>query len=72
MAGLEGYNVGGILHLITNNQIGFTTNYIDARTSIYCTDIAKATKCPVFHVNGDDVEAVVYTIKMALAYRQTF
>ncbi len=72
MAGLDGYNVGGTLHLITNNQIGFTTNYIDGRTSIYCTDVAKTTKCPVFHVNGDDVEALVYTIKLALEYRHTF
>ena len=72
MAGLDGYNVGGTLHLVTNNQIGFTTNYTDARTSIYCTDVAKTTKCPVFHVNGDDVEAVIYTIKLALEYRQTF
>ncbi|MDA8886217.1 2-oxoglutarate dehydrogenase E1 component [Bacteroidia bacterium] len=72
MAGLDAYNVGGILHLVTNNQIGFTTNYTDARTSIYCTDVAKTTKCPVFHVNGDDVEALVYTIKLALEYRQTF
>lgn len=72
MAGLEAYDVGGILHLVTNNQIGFTTNYTDARTSIYCTDIAKTTKCPVFHVNGDDVEALVYTIKLALEFRQTF
>lgn len=72
MAGLDGYNVGGILHLVTNNQIGFTTNYTDARTSIYCTDVAKTTKAPVFHVNGDDVEALVYTIKLALEFRQTF
>ena len=72
MAGLEAYNVGGTLHLITNNQIGFTTNYIDGRTSIYCTDVAKTTKCPVFHVNGDDVEALVYTIKLALDYRNKF
>lgn len=72
MAGLDGYNVGGILHLVTNNQIGFTTNYTDARTSIYCTDVAKTTKSPVFHVNGDDVEAVVYTIKLALEYRQKY
>mgnify|MGYP001026030989 FL=1 len=72
MAGLDGYNVGGILHLVTNNQIGFTTNYTDARTAIYCTDVAKTTKSPVFHVNGDDVEAVIYTIKLALEYRQEF
>jgi 2-oxoglutarate dehydrogenase E1 component len=72
MAGLDGYKVGGILHLVTNNQIGFTTNYIDGRTSVYCTDVAKTTKCPVFHVNGDDVEALVYTIKLALEYLHTF
>lgn len=72
MAGLDAYNVGGILHLVTNNQIGFTTNYIDGRTSIYCTDVAKTTKCPVFHVNGDDVEALIYTIKLALEYQHTF
>ncbi|MFY0644151.1 MAG: 2-oxoglutarate dehydrogenase E1 component [Bacteroidia bacterium] len=72
MAGLDAYNVGGILHLVTNNQIGFTTNYVDGRTSIYCTDVAKTTKCPVFHVNGDDVEALVYTIKLALDYQHTF
>ncbi len=72
MAGLDAYNVGGILHLVTNNQIGFTTNYTDGRTSIYCTDVAKTTKCPVFHVNGDDVEALIYTIKLALEYQHKF
>jgi len=72
MSGLEAYSVGGCLHIITNNQIGFTTNYQDARTSIYCTDVAKVTKCPVFHVNGDNVEAVIHVIKIALDYRQTF
>lgn len=72
MAGLDAYNVGGSLHIVTNNQIGFTTNYIEGRTSIYCTDVAKTTKCPVFHVNGDDVEAIVYTIKLALEYRQRY
>lgn len=72
MAGLEAYNVGGILHLVTNNQIGFTTDYTDGRTSIYCTDVAKTTKSPVFHVNGDDVEALIYTINLALEYRQKF
>jgi 2-oxoglutarate dehydrogenase E1 component len=72
MAGLKAYNVGGCIHIVTNNQIGFTTNYIDARTSTYCTDVAKTTLCPVFHVNADDVEAVVYTVKLALEYRQEF
>jgi 2-oxoglutarate dehydrogenase E1 component len=72
MAGLEAYSVGGSIHLVTNNQVGFTTNYLDGRTSIYCTDVAKTTKCPVFHVNGDDVEAIVYTMKLAMEYRQKF
>jgi len=72
MAGLEAYSVGGTIHIVTNNQIGFTTNYVEGRTSIYCTDVAKTTKCPVFHVNGDDVEAIVYTIKLAMEFRQKF
>ena len=72
MAGLKAYTVGGCIHIVTNNQIGFTTNYIDARTSTYCTDVAKTTLCPVFHVNADDVEAVVYTVKLAMEYRQEF
>ncbi|MES2656205.1 MAG: 2-oxoglutarate dehydrogenase E1 component [Bacteroidota bacterium] len=72
MAGLKAYSVGGCIHIVTNNQIGFTTNYIDARTSTYCTDVAKTTLCPVFHVNADDVEAVVYTVKLAMEYRQKF
>lgn len=72
MAALEGYSVGGSIHVVTNNQVGFTTNYLDGRSSIYCTDVAKTTKCPVFHVNGDDVEALVYTIQLALEYRQQF
>lgn len=72
MAGLKAYNVGGCIHIVTNNQIGFTTNYADARTSTYCTDAAKVTLCPVFHVNGDDVEAVVFTVKLAMEYRQEF
>jgi 2-oxoglutarate dehydrogenase E1 component len=72
MSGLDGYNVGGTIHIATNNQIGFTTNYTDARTSIYCTDAAKVTQCPVFHVNADDVEAVVHVVKLAMAYRLEF
>lgn len=72
MAGLDGYRTGGTVHVVVNNQVGFTTNYLDGRTSTYCTDVAKTTLCPVFHVNGDDVEAVVQTMIMALEYRQEF
>jgi 2-oxoglutarate dehydrogenase E1 component len=72
MAGLPAYHVGGCIHIVANNQIGFTTNYTDARTSTYCTDVAKTTLSPVFHVNADDVEAVVYTVKLAMEYRQEF
>jgi 2-oxoglutarate dehydrogenase E1 component len=72
MAGLEGYHTGGTIHIVTNNQVGFTTNYIDGRTSTYCTDVGKVTLCPVFHVNADDVEAVVHAVQMAVRYRQRF
>jgi 2-oxoglutarate dehydrogenase E1 component len=72
MAGLDGYKTGGTIHLVINNQIGFTTNYKDGRTSTYCTDIAKVTLSPVFHVNGDDVEALVYAINLAMEYRQKY
>jgi len=72
MAQLDGYRTGGTLHIVVNNQIGFTTNYLDARSSTYCTDVGKVTLSPVLHVNGDDVEAVIQTIKFALEYRQKF
>ena len=72
MAQLDGYRAGGTVHIVVNNQVGFTTNYLDARSSTYCTDVAKTTLCPVFHVNGDDVEAVVQAIEIAMEYRQEF
>lgn len=72
MSQLEGYNSGGTIHLVINNQVGFTTDYDDARTSIYCSDIAKIVDAPILHVNGDDAEAVYFAASLAVEYRQTF
>ncbi len=72
MSGLRGYYTGGTIHLVINNQIGFTTDYDDARTSDYCTSLAAMIQAPVFHVNGDDAEAVVRCAQIATRYRQEF
>lgn len=72
MAQLDAYKTGGTIHIVTNNQVGFTTNYIDGRSSTYCTDVAKTTLSPVFHVNADDVEAVIMVMEIAMEYRQKF
>ncbi|HMP99397.1 MAG TPA: 2-oxoglutarate dehydrogenase E1 component [Cyclobacteriaceae bacterium] len=72
MSGLPGYNTGGTVHFVINNQVGFTTDYDDARTSIYCTDLAKIVDSPVLHVNGDDPEAVTFCANLAVEYRQKF
>ncbi|MBT5795119.1 2-oxoglutarate dehydrogenase E1 component [bacterium] len=72
MSLLAGYGTGGTVHLVINNQVGFTADYVEGRSSTYCTDIAKTTLSPVFHVNADDIEAVVYVVKLALEFRQEF
>jgi 2-oxoglutarate dehydrogenase E1 component len=72
MAGLKGYNTGGTIHFVINNQVGFTTDFDDARTSIYCTDVAKVIDAPVIHVNGDNAEAVVFAARLAAEFRQKF
>lgn len=72
MAQLDGYRTGGTIHIVVNNQIGFTTNYLDGRSSTYCTDVGKVTLSPVLHVNGDDVEAVIQAVQFAIEFRQAF
>ena len=72
MAFLDGYRTNGTIHIVVNNQIGFTTNYLDGRSSTYCTDVGKVTLSPVLHVNADDVEAVVHASLFALEYRMRF
>jgi 2-oxoglutarate dehydrogenase E1 component len=72
MSKLPGFSTGGTLHFVINNQVGFTTDFEDARSSIYCTDVAKTVDAPVLHVNGDDPEAVVFCVKLAVEFRQKF
>jgi 2-oxoglutarate dehydrogenase E1 component len=72
MSQLIGYRTGGTVHIVTNNQIGFTTVPAHAYSGLYCTDIAKAVQAPIWHVNGDDPEAVVFTAKLCAEFRQTF
>jgi len=70
LAGIESYRTGGTIHVIVNNQVGFTTAPGDTRSTRYCSDIARIARAPVFHVNGDDAEACVHVARLALAYRQ--
>ena len=69
---LKGYRIGGTIHFIVNNQIGFTTNPVNSRSGPYCSDVAKIIQAPIIHVNGDDPEAVVHVARIAIEFRQTF
>jgi 2-oxoglutarate dehydrogenase E1 component len=72
MSALKGYNVGGAIHFVINNQIGFTTDFDDARSSIYSTSVSRVLETPIFHVNGDDAEAVVFAVELASEFRAKF
>ena len=73
MSGLRGFTTEGTVHIVVNNQIGFTTSHIkDSRSTLYCTDVAKMVNAPIFHVNGDDPEAVLFITRVALDYRMQF
>jgi 2-oxoglutarate dehydrogenase E1 component len=69
---LKGYRIGGTIHFVVNNQIGFTTNPVNSRSGPYCSDVAKIVQAPIFHVNGDDPEAVVHVARIAIEFRQAF
>ena len=72
LSALQGYRVGGTMHFVVNNQIGFTTDPVNSRSGPYCTDVARIVQAPIFHVNGDDPEAVVHVARLATEFRQTF
>ena len=72
LSNLNGYSTGGTIHVVVNNQIGFTTTPQEARSTLYCTDVAKMIQVPIFHVNGDDPDAVVHCVRLAFAFRQRF
>ncbi|HET8940065.1 MAG TPA: 2-oxoglutarate dehydrogenase E1 component [Polyangiales bacterium] len=72
LSGLRGYSSGGTVHVVINNQIGFTTVWNDSRSSRYCTDLTRMLRCPVFHVNGEDPEAVAQVVRLSMDYRQRF